>query len=297
MDTQQLERMHTAPGFVAALDQSGGSTPKALRAYGIEESAYGDDKDRMFDLVHEMRTRIITSPAFTSEHILAAILFEMTMDREVEGMPTADFLWQRKGIVPFLKIDKGLADEDNHVKVMKPIPGLDELLHRAVEDKHIFGTKERSVILDDDKAGIEKIVDQQFELAEQVRAAGLVPILEPEVDIHALHKEKAEERLHNLIREHIDSLPLDAKIMLKLTIPSSEDLYADLIADPKVLRVVALSGGYSREEANKKLARNRGLIASFSRALAEGLNVAQSQQEFDQTLRASIDSIYAASVS
>ena len=294
---QQTERMGTAPGFIAALDQSGGSTPKALKAYGVEPEVYEDDQDKMFDLVHEMRTRIITSPSFTSDHILAAILFEMTMDRKIEGIPTGDYLWEKKGIVPILKIDKGLADEDRHVRLMKPIPGLDELLHRAVEDKHIFGTKERSVILDDDKAGIEKIVDQQFELAEQVRAAGLVPILEPEVDIHALHKEKAEERLHNLIRAHIDSLPLDAKIMLKLTIPSSEDLYADLIADPKVLRVVALSGGYSREEANKKLARNRGLIASFSRALAEGLNVAQSQQEFDQTLRASIDSIYAASVS
>ena len=294
---QQTERMGTAPGFIAALDQSGGSTPKALKAYGVEPEVYGDDKDKMFDLVHEMRTRIITSPSFTGDHILAAILFEMTMDREIEGIPTGDYLWEKKGIVPILKIDKGLADEGCHVRLMKPIPGLDELVHRAVEEKHIFGTKERSVILDDDKAGIEKIVDQQFELAEQVRAAGLVPILEPEVDIHALHKEKAEERLHDLIRAHIDSLPLDAKIMLKLTIPSSEDLYADLIADPKVLRVVALSGGYSREEANKKLARNRGLIASFSRALAEGLNVAQSQQEFDQTLRASIDSIYAASVS
>lgn len=294
---QQTERMGTAPGFIAALDQSGGSTPKALKAYGVEPEVYGDDKDKMFDLVHEMRTRIITSPSFTGDHILAAILFEMTMDREIEGIPTGDYLWEKKGIVPILKIDKGLADEGCHVRLMKPIPGLDELVHRAVEEKHIFGTKERSVILDDDKAGIEKIVDQQFELAEQVRAAGLVPILEPEVDIHASHKEKAEERLHNLIREHIDSLPLDAKIMLKLTIPSSEDLYADLIADPKVLRVVALSGGYSRDEANKKLARNKGLIASFSRALAEGLNVAQSQQEFDQTLRASIDSIYAASVS
>ena len=294
---QQTERMGTAPGFIAALDQSGGSTPKALKAYGVEPEVYGDDKDKMFDLVHEMRTRIITSPSFTGDHILAAILFEMTMDREIEGIPTGDYLWEKKGIVPILKIDKGLADEGCHVRLMKPIPGLDELVHRAVEEKHIFGTKERSVILDDDKAGIEKIVDQQFELAEQVRAAGLVPILEPEVDIHALHKEKAEERLHNLIRDHIDSLPLDAKIMLKLTIPSSEDLYADLIADPKVLRVVALSGGYSRDEANKKLARNKGLIASFSRALAEGLNVAQSQQEFDQTLRASIDSIYAASVS
>ncbi|MDU1065153.1 MAG: fructose bisphosphate aldolase [Cutibacterium avidum] len=294
---QQTERMGTAPGFIAALDQSGGSTPKALKAYGVEPEVYGDDKDKMFDLVHEMRTRIITSPSFTSDHILAAILFEMTMDREIEGIPTADFLWQRKGIIPFLKIDKGLADEESHVRVMKPIPGLDELLHRAVEEKHIFGTKERSVILDDDKDGIKKIVDQQFELGEQVRAAGLVPILEPEVDIHAPNKQKAEERLHNLIREHIDALPLDAKIMLKLTIPTTDDLYADVIADPKVLRVVALSGGYSREEANEKLARNHGLIASFSRALAEGLSHGQSQEEFDETLRSSIDSIYAASVS
>lgn len=294
---QQTERMSTAPGFIAALDQSGGSTPKALKAYGVEPEVYGDDKDKMFDFVHEMRTRIITSPSFTSDHILAAILFEMTMDREIEGTPTGDYLWEKKGIIPFLKIDKGLADEDSHVRLMKPIPGLDELLHRAVEEKHIFGTKERSVILDDDKAGIEKIVDQQFELGEQVRAAGLVPILEPEVDIHAPNKEKAEERLHNFIREHIDSLPIDAKIMLKLTIPSTDDLYADFIADPKVLRVVALSGGYSRGEANKKLARNRGLIASFSRALAEGLSHDQSQEEFDQTLRSSVDSIYAASVS
>ena len=294
---QQTERMGTAPGFIAALDQSGGSTPKALKAYGVEPEVYGDDKDKMFDLVHEMRTRIITSPSFTSDHILAAILFEMTMDREIEGIPTGDFLWQKKGIVPFLKIDKGLADEESHVRVMKPIPGLDELLHRAVEEKHIFGTKERSVILDDDKDGIKKIVDQQFELGEQVRAAGLVPILEPEVDINAPNKQKAEERLHNLIREHIDALPLDARIMLKLTIPTTDDLYTDLIADPKVLRVVALSGGYSREEANEKLARNHGLIASFSRALAEGLSHGQSQEEFDETLRSSIDSIYAASVS
>lgn len=296
MDTQQLECMHTAPGFVAALDQSGGSTPKALRAYGIEESAYGDDKDRMFDLVHEMRTRIITSPAFTSEHILAAILFEMTMDREVEGMPTADFLWQHKGIVPFLKIDKGLADEDNHVKVMKPIPGLDELLHRAVEDKHIFGTKERSVIVDYDEVGIGRIVDQQFELGDQVRAAGLVPILEPEVDIHAARKQEAEELLHRHIREHIDALDDDARIMLKLTIPSQPDLYADFIDDPRVVRVVALSGGYSREQANELLTHNHRLIASFSRALAEGLDAKQSDEEFNSTLENSIDSIYQASI-
>lgn len=297
MNTEQLDRMHSARGFIAALDQSGGSTPKALRAYGIEESAYGDDKEKMFDLVHEMRTRIITSPSFTSEHILGAILFEMTMDRQVEGIPTADFLWQRKGIVPFLKIDKGLAEEADHVKVMKPIPGLDELLHRAVEDKHIFGTKERSVILDLDDAGIGRVVDQQFELGDQVRAAGLVPILEPEVDIHAPHKAEAEDLLHQRIREHIDALPADARIMLKLTIPTKPDLYADFIADPKVVRVVALSGGYSRDEANELLALNHGLIASFSRALAEGLSAGQGQEEFDATLKASIDSIYRASIS
>ena len=293
---QQTERMGTAPGFIAALDQSGGSTPKALKAYGVEPEVYGDDKDKMFDLVHEMRTRIITSPSFTSDHILAAILFEMTMDREIEGIPTGDFLWQKKGIVPFLKIDKGLADEESHVRVMKPIPGLDELLHRAVEEKHIFGTKERSVILDDDKDGIKKIVDQQFELGEQVRAAGLVPILEPEVDIHAPNKQKAEERLHNLIREHIDALDDDARIMLKLTIPSQPDLYADFIDDPRVVRVVALSGGYSREQANELLTHNHRLIASFSRALAEGLDAKQSDEEFNSTLENSIDSIYQASI-
>lgn len=297
INTEQLDRMHSGQGFIAALDQSGGSTPKALRAYGIGEDAYGDDKQKMFDLVHQMRTRVVTSPSFTSAHILAAILFEMTMDREIEGIPTADFLWQRKGIVPILKIDKGLTDETDHVRVMKPIPGLEETLARAREEKHIFGTKERSVILDADETGIPRIVDQQFDLGEKVRAAGLVPILEPEVDIHAPAKEKAEDLLHEQLRSHIDALPDDARIMLKLTIPSRTDLYADLIAEPKVVRVVALSGGYSRTEANELLARNHGLIASFSRALAEGLSVDQSQQDFDATLASSIASIYQASIS
>lgn len=297
MNTEQLDRMHSAPGFVAALDQSGGSTPKALRAYGIDEDAYGDDKDTMFDLVHQMRTRIITSPSFTEAHILAGILFEMTMDREVDGVPTADYLWQRKGIVPILKIDKGLEDEADHVRVMKPISGLDETLHRARDEKHIFGTKERSVILDVDDAGVARVVDQQFQIGDQVRAAGLVPILEPEVDIHAPAKEKAEEQLHARIREHIDALPDDARIMLKLTIPTHTDLYADFIADPKVVRVVALSGGYTRAEANELLARNHGLIASFSRALAEGLSADQSDDEFNSTLASSIATIYQASIS
>ncbi len=297
MNTEQLDRMHSAPGFVAALDQSGGSTPKALKAYGITEDAYGGDLDKMFDLVHQMRTRIITSPSFTSADILAAILFEMTMDREVEGMPTADYLWQRKGIVPILKIDKGLEDEADHARLMKPIPGLDETLARAREDKHIFGTKERSVILDADETGVARIVDQQFEIGERVRAAGLVPILEPEVDIHAPGKEKAEDLLHEQIRRHIDALPDDARIMLKLTIPSRVDLYADLIADPKVVRVVALSGGYTRAQADELLEKNHGLIASFSRALCEGLSAGQSQDEFDATLASSIAAIYQASIS
>jgi fructose-bisphosphate aldolase class I len=294
---EQLHRMHRAPGFVAALDQSGGSTPKALRAYGITEDAYGDDQQKMFDLVHQMRSRIITSQSFTSAHILAAILFEMTMDREVEGIPTADFLWQRKGIVPILKIDKGLEEETDHARLMKPIPGLDERLARARDEKHIFGTKERSVILDADEKGIARIVDQQFEIGDQVRAAGLVPILEPEVDIHAPDKRGAEDILHAQLRQHIDALPDDAAIMLKLTIPSRTDLYADLIADPKVVRVVALSGGYSRAEADELLAKNHGLIASFSRALAEGLSVDQSTEEFEATLASSIASIYQASIS
>lgn len=297
MNTDQLNRMHSAPGFIAALDQSGGSTPRALKAYGIEEDAYGDDKDKMFDLVHEMRTRIITSPSFTAAHILAGILFEQTMDREIEGLPTADFLWERKGIVPILKIDKGLEDETDHVRVMKPIPGLDETLARARDEKHIFGTKARSVIMDADEAGVARIVDQQFEIGDQVRAAGLVPILEPEVDIHAPEKQKAEDQLHAGIRELIDGLPEDARIMLKLTPPTTDGLYADFIADPKVVRVAALSGGYSRHDANEILARNHGLIASFSRALSEGLSVDQSAEDFDAALASSIASIYQASIS
>lgn len=297
MNTEQLDRMHSALGFVAALDQSGGSTPKALKAYGIGEDAYGDDQDKMFDLVHQMRTRIITSPSFTEAHILAGILFEKTMDREVEGVPTADYLWERKGIVPILKIDKGLADEADHVQVMKPIPGLDETLARARDEKHIFGTKERSVIHDADEGGVDRVIDQQFQIGEQVRAAGLVPILEPEVDIHSPNKQKAEELLHARVRKDIDALPDDAKIMLKLTIPSTPDLYADFIADPKVVRVVALSGGYTRAEANDLLAKNHGLIASFSRALAEGLSADQSDEEFNSTLASSIATIYQASIS
>ncbi|AXE39724.1 fructose bisphosphate aldolase [Acidipropionibacterium virtanenii] len=297
MNTQQLDRMHSAPGFIAALDQSGGSTPKALRAYGIEEDAYGDDKDKMFDLVHEMRTRIITSPSFTAAHILAGILFEQTMDREIEGVPTADYLWERKGIVPILKIDKGLEDAADHVRVMKPIPGLDETLARARDEKHIFGTKARSVILDADEAGIARNVDQQFEIGDHVRAAGLVPILEPEVDIHAPNKQQAEDILHSRLRRNIDALPDDARIMLKLTPPTTDDFYADFIADPKVVRVAALSGGYSRHDADEILMRNHGLIASFSRALSEGLSVDQSDEDFDATLASSIAEIYQASIS
>lgn len=297
MNTQQLDRMHSAPGFIAALDQSGGSTPKALRAYGIEEDAYGDDKDKMFDLVHEMRTRIITSPSFTAAHILAGILFEQTMDREIEGVPTADYLWERKGIVPILKIDKGLEDAADHVRVMKSIPGLDETLARARDEKHIFGTKARSVILDADEAGIARNVDQQFEIGDHVRAAGLVPILEPEVDIHAPNKQQAEDILHSRLRRNIDALPDDARIMLKLTPPTTDDLYADFIADPKVVRVAALSGGYSRHDADEILMRNHGLIASFSRALSEGLSVDQSDEDFDATLASSIAEIYQASIS
>lgn len=295
MNTTQLDRMHSAPGFIAALDQSGGSTPRALKAYGIEEDAYGDDKDKMFDLIHEMRTRIITSPSFTAAHILAAILFEQTMDREIEGLPTADFLWERKGIVPILKIDKGLEDEADHVRAMKPIPGLDETLARARDEKHIFGTKARSVILDADDAGVARIVDQQFEIGNRVRAAGLVPILEPEVDIKAPDKATAEAMVTAGILDRLPALPTGAKVMLKLTIPTEADLYRELISHPAVLRVVALSGGYSREEANRLLATNPGLIASFSRALTEGLAVDMSDAEFDAALAASIDSIYAAS--
>jgi fructose-bisphosphate aldolase class I len=292
---EQLDKVRNTPGFVAALDQSGGSTPKALRLYGIEEGAWSGE-DEMFDLVHEMRSRIITSPAFNGDRILGAILFVMTMDREIEGRPTADYLWNVKRIVPFLKIDKGLAEEENGTQVMKPIPGLDELLKRAKEDKHIFGTKMRSVITQANETGIAAVVDQQFEIGRRIVAAGLVPIIEPEVDIHCPDKAEAEDILHAHILKHLDALGDDEIVMLKLTLPEKDNLYADFVAHPNVARVVALSGGYSREEANVRLARQNGMVASFSRALAEGLLAQQSDEEFNATLDASIQSIFDASI-
>lgn len=294
MNNEQLNRMHTGKGFVAALDQSGGSTPKALLQYGVEENEYSNDEE-MFAKVHEMRTRIITSPSFTSKHILAAILFENTMDREIEGKLTADYLWDVKGIVPILKVDKGLADLEHGVQLMKPITGLDVLLKRAV-DRNIFGTKMRSVIKEANEEGIKAIVRQQFELGKQIADAGLVPILEPEVDIHIPDKKEAEVILKREIFKQLELLDKDTKLMFKLSIPSEDDFYAELMDYPHVVRVVALSGGYSREEANERLAKNHGLIASFSRALAEGLSAKQSDDEFNKVLANSIDSIYKASI-
>lgn len=294
MNTEQLNRMRDGRGFVAALDQSGGSTPRALEGYGIGPDRYSSEEE-MFDLVHAMRTRVITSPAFSPEHVLAAILFERTMDSEVEGRPTADYLWDVKSVVPFLKVDKGLADEAHGVRVMKPMPGLGALLSRAVA-AHVFGTKMRSVILRGDPEGVRAIVDQQFEVAGQILDAGLVPIIEPEVDIHAPDKEQAERLLLDALTEHLDALPERRDVMLKLTIPSVDGFYSGLMRHPRVTRVVALSGGYKREDANARLARNPGLIASFSRALLEGLSDGQSEEEFNSTLAQSIDSIYAASV-
>ena len=295
MNQKQLEKMKNGKGFIAALDQSGGSTPKALRLYGVEESAYSNDEE-MFTLVHEMRTRIIKSPSFTSDRVLAAILFENTMDRKIDDKFTADYLWDVKGIIPILKVDKGLMDLEGGVQLMKPIPGLDKLLARARDERHIFGTKMRSVIKEAAEEGIKKIVEQQFEIGLQIAAAGLVPILEPEVDIHCPDKAKAEEILKKNIMEHLAKLPEDTKLMFKVTIPTIPDTYAELIADPRVVRVVALSGGYTREDSNKKLAENHGLIASFSRALSEGLNAKQTAAEFDAMLKASVDSIYEASI-
>ena len=295
MNQKQLEKMKNGKGFIAALDQSGGSTPKALRLYGVEESAYSNDEE-MFTLVHEMRTRIIKSPSFTSDRVLAAILFENTMDRKIDDKFTADYLWDVKGIIPILKVDKGLMDLEGGVQLMKPIPGLDKLLARARDERHIFGTKMRSVIKEAAEEGIKKIVDQQFEIGLQIAAAGLVPILVPEVDIHCPDKAKAEEILKKNIMEHLAKLPEDTKLMFKVTIPTIPDTYAELIADPRVVRVVALSGGYTREDSNKKLAENHGLIASFSRALSEGLNAKQTAAEFDAMLKASVDSIYEASI-
>lgn len=293
MNPQQLEKVRSAKGFIAALDQSGGSTPKALSLYGIKPEAYSGDQ-QMFDLMHAMRARIITSPAFTGDRILGVILFEQTMDREIEGRASADYLWSAKQVVPFLKVDKGLADEANGVQVMKEMPNLDALLARA-KGKGIFGTKMRSVVKQADARGIGDVVSQQFKIGRQILAAGLMPILEPEVDIHAPDKPGAERLLKAALLEHLDTLGSQQQVMLKLTIPSVDGFYSDLVAHPKVLRVVALSGGYSREEANRLLARNPGVIASFSRALTEGLTAQQGEEEFNRTLDASIASIYQAS--
>jgi len=290
---QQKAKFRNEPGFIAALDQSGGSTPKALRLYGIQESEYSGEAE-MFDLVHAMRTRIITSPSFNGDRILAAILFEKTMDRDIEGRPTAEYLWEIKRVVPILKVDKGLAEESNGVQLMKPMPKLDELLARA-RAKGIFGTKMRSVIKQANPQGIKAVVDQQFEIAARIIAAGLVPIIEPEVDIKCPDKAAAEGLLHAEIMAHLDELPEGQLVMLKLTLPEQDNLYADCIAHPRVLKVVALSGGYSREEANERLARQHDMVASFSRALTEGLTAQQSQAEFDKALDASIQSIFDAS--
>ena len=290
---QQQQQMKTRPGFIAALDQSGGSTPKALAQYGIKENAWSND-DEMFAIVHQMRTRIITSPSFTGERIIAAILFENTMDRDIEGRPTGDYLWNVKRVVPFLKVDKGLEAEKDGVQLMKPMPELAPLLHRATK-KGMFGTKMRSVIKEANEAGIKNVVRQQFEVAGQILAEGLVPIIEPEVDIRCREKAKAEALLKEAILKELNQLPPSQVIMLKLTIPDQDDFYLDCIRHPKVLRVVALSGGYSREEANARLRRNHGLIASFSRALVEGLSAQQSDAEFNAMLDKSIQSIFDAS--
>jgi len=289
-----LARIATGRGFIAALDQSGGSTPKALAQYGVEASEYSGD-DEMFDRVHEMRTRIMTSRAFTGDHVLGAILFEGTMDREVAGLPTATYLWRERGIVPFVKVDQGLADEDDGVQLMKDMPGLDALLARA-RDAGVFGTKMRSVIKRADRDGIQRVVDQQFAVGLRIASAGLVPILEPEVDIHAPDKAEAEGLLRDALRAGLDAVPAGVNVMFKLTLPEQDGFYASFVTHPRVLRVVALSGGYPRDEANARLARNPGVIASFSRALVDGLNARMTDAEFDATLEASITAIAAASV-
>ena len=292
MNTEQFEKAKNGSGFIAALDQSGGSTPKALKLYGIEENAYSNDAE-MFDLVHQMRTRIITSPAFDGDRIMGAILFEDTMDRTVEDRPTADYLWNVKHVVPFLKVDKGLAAEEQGAQVMKPIPGLDELLARA-RDNGVFGTKMRSFIKLPG-AGLDAVVAQQFEIGRQIIAAGLVPIIEPEIDIHSPRKAEAEDQLNAALLDDVNKLGDDQVVMLKLTLPDTDNLYKQLVDHPKVLRVVALSGGYSRDEACEKLARNNGVIASFSRALTEGLTAQQSDEKFNATLDAAIAEIAKAS--
>jgi fructose-bisphosphate aldolase class I len=293
LNEQQLQKMKSHPGFIAALDQSGGSTPKALALYGIKEGSWSTE-DEMFAIVHQMRTRMITSPPFNGERIIGAILFENTMDRDIEGQPTADYLWGVKRVVPFLKVDKGLEAEKDGVQLMKPIPALASLLEKAT-NKRIFGTKMRSFIKQANEAGINNIVKQQFELAAEIIGAGLVPIIEPEVDIHCPEKAKAEGLLKAAIFEKLNQLPAGHLVMLKLTLPEQDNFYADFVNHPKVLRVVALSGGYSREEANNRLRRNHGVIASFSRALAEGLSAQQSDAEFNAMLNNSIQSIFEAS--
>jgi len=294
VNTTQFEKVGNGRGFFAALDQSGGSTPKALAEYGVEPDRYSNDTE-MFDLVHAMRTRVFTSPAFDGSRILAAILFEQTMERDVAGVPTAQYLWEQKNVVPFLKVDLGLADEQDDVQLMKPIDTLDDLLERA-KQHGIFGTKMRSVIKDANEAGISAIVDQQFEYAARIAATGLVPIMEPEVSISSPHKEQAESLLHDAIAKHLEALPEGSTVMVKITIPTRPGLYGDLAADPRVLRVVALSGGYSRDEACALLARDPTLIASFSRALLEGLTESQTDEQFNAQLELSIEQIYRASV-
>ena len=289
----QLEKVSTQNGFIAALDQSGGSTPKALALYGVEESEYSGD-EQMFDLVHQMRSRIMTSPAFGGDRILGAILFEMTMDREVDGKPTCQYLWEVKNVIPFLKIDKGLADEEGGVQVMKPMPELDALLDRA-KAAGVFGTKMRSVIKTASASGVKAVVDQQFEVGLHIVSKGFVPIIEPEVDIHSPQKAEAEALLRENMLTHLNGLSADQKVMLKLTLPEEDNFYSECVAHPQVARVVALSGGYSREEANARLTRNNGMVASFSRALSEGLSAQQSDAEFNATLDASIQSICDAS--
>ncbi|BEO96413.1 fructose bisphosphate aldolase [Fusobacterium polymorphum] len=292
---EKLEKMRNGKGFIAALDQSGGSTPKALKLYGVNEDQYSNEAE-MFDLIHKMRTRIIKSPAFNETKILGAILFEQTMDSKIDGKYTADFLWEEKKILPFLKIDKGLNDLDaDGVQTMKPNPTLPELLKKANE-RNIFGTKMRSVIKKASPAGIARVVEQQFEVAAQIVAAGLIPIIEPEVDINNVDKVECEEILRDEIRKHLNALPETSNVMLKLTLPTVENFYEEFTKHPRVVRVVALSGGYSREKANDILSKNKGVIASFSRALTEGLSAQQTDDEFNKTLAASIDGIYEASV-
>jgi fructose-bisphosphate aldolase class I len=293
MNQQQFDKMRDGRGFIAALDQSGGSTPKALKNYGIDEDAYSNDEE-MFRVIHEMRSRIMRSPVFNGDRILGAILFEDTMNRQIEGRDSAAYLWNVKNVVPIIKVDKGLADAADDVQVMKPIPGLDDLLARAV-DKGFFGTKMRSVVKDANQKGIDAIADQQFELGRQIADAGLVPILEPEIDIHSPHKAEAEAMLKKALLDRLEQWPSDKYLMFKLTLPEEDNFYSDLVDHPNVVRVVALSGGYSREEANRRLSGNKGVVASFSRALTEGLSAQQSDEEFDKTLDASIQSIFEAS--